>query len=162
MPYTFRKLLILFVAYLSVSAEICRFSPKLHEEFFNIPEDGLKRGWVKMAIKDLGKSFEKIHNFSTQNLSVEECKKANSIMQSYGEAVMNAAYSSNIEEYERNKIIQAITETALKIMLFPLLFKNITKPPVNPDHFYEIMKCPPMTELHFYFSAVADIRNHLG
>jgi hypothetical protein len=146
MARTFLKLLIFFVAYLSVSAEICRFSPKIHEELFNVPADNLEPIYVKKHKASLNKSLEEIHDFSIPNLSVEDCQRANSIMDSYGEAVMNCLYPLNIEEYERNTVLQYVIEVA---------FRRI----VNPGAVFPNIMDPLMTKFFCYYRSVAFIKN---
>jgi hypothetical protein len=145
MARTFLKLLIFFVAYLSVSAEICRFSPKLHEEFFNVPADNLEPEYLKDQKESLKDSLKGIHNFSIPNISAEDCKKAKLIMESYGEAVMIIAFPLNTEEYERNRILQGVTEVA---------FRRI----VNPDDLFPNFM-DYLDDFYFYYSSVALIKN---
>jgi hypothetical protein len=147
MAQTFLKLLILFVAYLSVSAEICRFSPKLHEEYFNVPADILEPQFVKSFKDALKVSLDEIQLFTIENLSTEACKKANSMMEFYGEAVMTSFYPLNIEEYERSKLLKTVTEVAFRKIVYPGA--------VFPD----IMDSPIMDKFYHYYHSLAHIRN---
>jgi hypothetical protein len=148
MARTFLKFLNLFVALLSISAEICRFSLNLHEEFFNFPEDSLEPKCLKKSKKDAADSFEKIRAFSIPDLSAEDCRKANSIIDSFGRAFADTMFPANIEMFERNRVILAVTEVAFRKML-------------NPSaSFPEIMdSLPIVNDFCNYYYSVASMKN---
>jgi hypothetical protein len=140
MAQIYRIFLILFLAYYNVLAETCRFYPDSHLKFPKDP-DSFEPQLLARHREDVNTKLKKIHLFSIENLSAEDCKKAKLIMETYGEAVMNASFPLNIEEYERYKVIRLVTELAFRKMQNPaLVCPSIVDSSSIMDQFYSYYK----------------------
>jgi hypothetical protein len=73
--------------------------------------------YLKERLEALDAPLQKIQAFSAPDFTTTECTLVNSLKEAYGEAEMNNAFPTSMEDFESNRVVKAVTYLALENML---------------------------------------------